>query len=1017
MKSFSRAGCLILAVNLLINTAGLSPAAAGIGLSATKRAPIGSVKIDPAAQAKAEAAYAALPLSFESNRGQTDASVKFLARGKGYTLFLTSSEAVLALQAPSASRAQVVRMRLKGSNAAAVARGLELLPGESNYLTGNDPRKWQTGVERYSKVQYAQVYPGIDMVYYGNQGELEYDFVVAPGADPDLIRLAFQGTKSLELDRQGNLVLNLKEGRLAFSAPILYQKTGERRDPVEGRFVLASNKQVRFEVGAYDESKELVIDPSLLYSTYLGGTVEDRANAITLDSSGNVYLTGLTVSASYPVTAGVTQGAIVGGTDAFVTKVSAAGAVVWSTFLGGGGIDIAHAIAVDGSSIVHITGATTSTNFPTSAPHQAANAGGTDAFVSSINAAGTALVYSTYFGGSGVDDGYGIAVDAAGNAYVTGDTTSNATTFPQTPGAYQTIAGGASDAFVAKFFAAGGLAYSTFLGGTAADIGRAIAIDGIGNAYVTGQAADTFPIVPLAVPTAFKTTITGPYDVFVSKLDSTGAILLYSTYVGGSDIDDGFGIALDGTNPATLTVYITGYTFSADMPKPGSGFANVGQTTIGTAPDAYVFRLNMNGGGANLDGVFFTYLGGSTDDRATGIKVDTAGNAYVTGHTTSGDFPMVQPIKGTLIGTGMVFVTEVDNTGGTNVFSTYLGGVTDQAGKGIALDSSRNIYVAGWTDSTDFDTASPIQAANAGSFDAFVTKIQAPSPLPPSNPLPSVTSVTPAGGVPTGGTVVVIGGTAFTGVTGAAAVKFGGTNAASYTVDSSTRITAISPPHAAGIVNIVVTNSVGSSPIVPEDQYTYFIAGGGANAPALTSIDPKLGPVSGGTTVVITGTAFNTVTGANGVKFGELNAESYVVNSDTRITAKTKAHAAGVVDAVVTSPSGSSPIVPAGRYTYFAGPITGTGACADPYLFPSPARGTTAHVAYCLDGTGIVNIRIYNEIGDLVEALEESKPAGAQGSSFNVGRLAPGVYFYILKLSYDAGYTTTYAKRKFVVIH
>jgi hypothetical protein len=1016
MKSVSRVIGLLLAMNLIMSSAGISMAVAGINLQSQKGTASQlsrEKKLDSVSQAKAAAAFAHLPMAFEINEGQTDKSVKFLSRGKGYSLFLTATEAVLALQAPAGTQ-DVVRMRLQGAKAGPLAQGLARLPSYTNYLTGHDPQKWHTGVAQYSQVALKQVYPGIDMIYHGNQKQLEYDFVVAPGANPGMIRLAFQGITGIKLDTRGNLVLGLKAGRQqAFSAPVLYQGAGNSRKPVTGRFVLAGPEQVGFSVGAYDKSQTLVIDPSLLYSTYLGGTVEDRVNAIALDNSGDVYLAGLTVSNNFPGSAGKYQSVNGGGTDAFVTKISAAGALLWSTYLGGSGIDIANALAVDGSGIVYLTGSTTSSNFPTAGPYQAALAGGTDAFVAAISAAGTGLVYSTYLGGAGVDSGNGIAVDAAGSAYVTGATTSSA--FPVTAGAYQTVAGGASDAFVAKFNPAGGLAYSTFLGGTAADIGRGIAIDGVGNAYVCGQAADTFPIVPAA--SAFKTTITGPYDAFVSKLDSTGAILLYSTYVGGSDIDDAYALALDGANPATLKVYLTGYTFSADMPKPGSGFANVGQTTIGTAPDAYVFKLNMNGGGGNLDGVYFTYLGGSTDDRGTAIKVDGAGNAYVTGHTTSPDFPIVNPLLGQGVngGTGNVFVSELGPTGATKVFSTYLGGVTDQAGNGIGLDSAGNIYVAGWTNSTGFPTAGsapmPLFAANQGSYDGFLAKISAPSPL--TQPLPAITSVNPAGGTQAGGTTVVITGTGFANITGSNGVMFGGNSATNYTVNSNTQITATAPAHASGIVNIVATSPLGSSAIVPADTYTYFITSG--VAPLITGLNPTVGPTSGGTMVVINGTGFKNTAGPNGVKFGAFNAESYVVNSDTQITAVAPAHAVEIVNVVVTSLAGSSPQVSADCFTYFS--TSGQdNAPFDPYIFPSPTQGSTAHIAYFMTVPGNAHIRVYSEIGKLVDTQEERKPAGPQSSSLNVGKLAPGVYLYLLNLDFDDGTTSKY-KRKFAVTH
>ena len=537
-----------------------------------------------------------------------------------------------------------------------------------------------------------------------------------------------------------------------------------------------------------------VFASELVYSSFLGGTVEDRAYAVAVDASNNVYLTGKTTSNLFPGAAGKYQPGNTGGaSDAFVTKVNAAGTtVLWSTYYGGAGDDIGKGIGVDGNGKVYITGSTTG-----SLPGETllgTGGGPTDAFVAAFNATGTALVYARRFGGASAESGNGIAVDAAGNAYLTGQTTSMAAaSFPYTfnsgplytLGAAQTTGGGAEDAFVMKFNAAGTLVYGTYLGGTNLDHGNAIAVDGGGNAYITGQCEDAFVSTTL-YPTVFKNTITGPTDAFIAKLDPTGATFLYKTYVGGGGGDEASGIALDSAN----SVYITGWTNSGDF--PGVSFVTVGQTTLIGNPDAFIFKLRTAKTGAS-DGVYATYLGGSGDSRGTSIAVDGAGNAYVTGTTFAGDFPRVGPISGggTLVGTFEAFATKVSPTGGSFDFSTYLGGTVETGGQGIALDSARNIYVAGWTSSpaATFPTKIPFQAANAGVHDAFILKIGSPAPAPVCNLI-----INPGVGFAIGGTTVTI--TGFPNLSAStAAVAFGGVTAV-YTVNpSSTLITAIVPKH------------------------------------------------------------------------------------------------------------------------------------------------------------------------------------------------------------------------------
>src|SRR5438552_1638880 len=485
-----------------------------------------------APEARVSETYGKLPLHFEANQGQTHQDVRFLARGSGYSLYLTAGEAVLVLTKPNpdATRARgtpvVVRMSLVGAAPKPPVSGLDELPGKANYLIGKDPAKWRTNVPTYAKVHYRAVYPGIDLVYYGNQRQLEYDFVVAPGADPERIVLGFQGGERLEINAEGELVLHAGGGALRQQKPVIYQEINGVRTRIEGRYVLKDAHRVGFQVAAYDQSRPLVIDPTLVYATYLGGSISDDGYGIAVDAAGSAYVTGLAGSTDFP-TASPLQAASGGGTDAFVSRLHAVGsALVYSTYLGGSGSELGVGIAVDAAGSAYVTGQTTSTDFPTANPLQAASGGGTDAFVSKLDAAGCALLYSTYLGGSGGDGGGGIAVDAAGSAYVTGWTTS--TNFP-TASPLQSAKAGFTDAFVSKLNAAGSaLLYSTYLGGGFGDnYGLGIAVDAAGAAYVTGRtnsadftAGCTAPCTVLNATLNNGARTPPPYasDAFVAKI-------------------------------------------------------------------------------------------------------------------------------------------------------------------------------------------------------------------------------------------------------------------------------------------------------------------------------------------------------------------------------------------------------------------------------------------------------------------------------------------------------------------
>ena len=711
---------------------------------------------DAATQARASAAYGQLPLSFEANQGQTDATVNFLSRGSGYTLFLTPGEAVLSLGAGQGN--DVVRMRIVGADPNAQSAGLEAQAGRTSYLLGDDSSQWHTEVANYGKVEYQDVYSGIDLVYYGNQRRLEYDFVVAPGADPNVIQLAFDGVRSMELDAGGNLILHTAGGDLVKDAPVVYQESDGARSSIAGRYLL-DDGQVSFEVGAYDHALPLVIDPILSYSTYLGGSGVDVGFAIAVDSAGSAYVTGTAGSSSFPKQNPM-QPKLSGGNDAFVTKFNAAGSgLVYSTYFGGSGSDRGYGIAVDGNGYAYVTGLTTSSNLTTTVgAFDTTIGGGIDAFVVKLNAGGSALLYSTYFGGSGGENFNtpwrtgGIAVDGAGNAYITGKT--NSLDLLTTTNAVQPAFGGGDfDAFVAKFdttkVGAASLVYATYLGGSGDDESTGIAVDSAGNAYLTGWTGSS----NFQTPNGFQTTRSGYSDAFVAKLNSTGSALLYSTFLGGSGNEFAGGIALDTSGNA----YVTGRTSvptatpaqPADFPTLNAFQPQYG----GGLSDAFVAKLNPNlTGAASL--VYSSYLGGSGDDNPNdnrgAIAVDASGNAYVTGVAYSTDFPTVNAIQATPGGDYDAFVTKVNAAGSALLYSSYLGGSGDDRGFGIAVSTiSGNTfaYVTGLTVSSNFPTVNAFQPRRAGGgfpWDAFVTKISFGAALVATSSAPAMSEGTTA---------------------------------------------------------------------------------------------------------------------------------------------------------------------------------------------------------------------------------------------------------------------------------
>ncbi|MCH7923694.1 MAG: SBBP repeat-containing protein, partial [Nitrospinae bacterium] len=680
-------------------------------------------KVSQATKARVQEAYGKLPLHFEANQGQTDPQVKFLSRGRGYTLFLTPTEAVLALRKPQekatalsrrglrgklrrAARTKrettVLRMRLVGASPTPKVSGLEELPGKSNYFIGNDRSKWRTNIPNYARVKYEGIYPGIDLVYYGNQRQLEYDFVVAPGADPAAIRMSFQGAEELLLKEDGNLVLKIAGGEVILRAPDIYQEVDGDRQAVPGRYTLHADDQVGFHVAAYDASRPLIIDPVIAYSTYLGDTAFDRGWSIAVDGEGSAYVTGETDSAAFPTVGPIPGGDTLGApTDAFVTKLNPTGtALVYSTFLGGDDFDAGYGIALPpgcpSDCSAYVTGETEATgngDFPTTTgafveAHNGA-AGDFDAFVTVLAPDGATLDYSTFLGGTDPDAGFGIAVDADGDAYVTGETFSG--DFP-TEDAFDGALVSIFAAFVTKITpddtivpAADQLLYSTYLEGLGAldfNAGNAIAVDADDNAYVTGftdsdDFATTAGVFQVVDPSTASPFIP---DAFVARFDTAlagAASLVYSTYLGGSTDnvtgDEGVGIALDPGCSSDCPAYVTGFTTSTDFPTTAGAFDLI----FGGPFDAFVTKINATGTGPLL---YSTYLGGTTGpvagvDFGNGIAVDGFGNAYVTGMTFSDDFPLAAPIDGTLGGDEDAFVTKLNATGAALLYSTYLGGL------------------------------------------------------------------------------------------------------------------------------------------------------------------------------------------------------------------------------------------------------------------------------------------------------------------------------------------------------
>lgn len=669
-----------------------------------------------------------LPLDFEANQGQADEPVKDLARGPGYTVFLTSGAAMVL--APRNARLDAaphsLRLELQdAANAPATQREAQL-PGRSNYFVGSDPGRWRTNIPTFARVRYQQVYPGVDLVYYGQQGQLENDFEVAAGTNPQMISWRLQGADRIRVDSNGNLVLAVGGSELLLQRPRAYQFDGEEQREVPIRYRV-HGQNVSFALGRYNRHLKLIIDPVLTYSTYLGGNGGDTAYSVQVDSAGEAYVTGVTASANFPITSAAYQSTYAGDGDVFVTKFNAAGTgIIFSTYLGGSGVDTPSRILLDPAGDIFLVGTTTSNNFPTtSGVFQTVYGGNQDAFLTEMKPDGSALIYSTYIGGTMAEFGTAVTLDSAGDAWVTGATQS--TDFP-TQNALQLVNDGLYDAFVTEVSPTGALIYSTYLGGSNSDYGTGIAVDSAGDVCVSGYTySNNFP-----TQSALQGTLAGGSDIFVSKFTPGSSALLFSTYLGGSSNDMALGMVVDSTG----NIYLTGSTQSPNFPVTTTAYQS---TLLGTTN---AFLTKMAPDASTL--VFSTLFGGNQTDQANALALDNSGNIYITGYTQSANFPSLDPFQSVLGISGAgncgsnnlvnvattlcadAFVTKFAPAG-VPVYSSFLGGNGTDSGQGIAVDSSGAAYVVGGTLSSNFP-------ATAGAFEwlfqgstvnsmGFVTKV------------------------------------------------------------------------------------------------------------------------------------------------------------------------------------------------------------------------------------------------------------------------------------------------------
>jgi hypothetical protein len=685
------------------------------------------------------------PPVFVENRGQWDGDFLYKTRVGPMTVFVEKNrwtftleerrkkpkdpKDLMAMGGPGMPewelvRGVAVRMRFVGSPGAAKVIPGTRSSGVHNYFLGNDPARWRTEIPLCEGLRLVGVWPGVDIGLRFETGHLEYDVFVEPGADLAQVVVEVEGADGLRLDADGTPVIETPLGPIRQTAPRTWQIAEHgRKEPVACSFVLLSGRRFGFSAPGRDPERPLVIDPGLLYATYLGGQSNDSFASVALDPTGAATVAGETFSTNFPTTSGAYATSKNGSSDAFVARVSAAGdALVYATYLGGAGEERAYSVAVDAAGAATVVGRNWSTDFPTTAgAYDTTFNGHLDGFAVRLNAAGSGLVYATYLGGGSADEAYSVALDATGAATVVGETFSN--NFPTTAGAYDTTYNSASDAFVVRLNAAGsGLVYGTYIGGLSFDSARSVALDATGEATVVGETSSTtFPTTAGAYDTSQNGSSYS--DAFVVRLNAAGSGLVYATYLGGAFFDYARSVALDATGAAT----VVGGTSSTDFPTTAGAY----DTTHNGGPfgtsDAFVVRLNAAGSGL----VYATYLGGGSSEGANSVALDATGVATVAGSTSSTDFPTTAGAYDTTyngLGASDTFVARLNATGSGLVYATYMGGGDYDGANSVALDATGAATVAGSTSSNNFPTtAGAYDTTPNGPFstsDAFVVRLQ-----------------------------------------------------------------------------------------------------------------------------------------------------------------------------------------------------------------------------------------------------------------------------------------------------